>query len=150
LKPFKFGIEDMLSSHFNEVYTEINQEEVEPQHVFNLVHEYLIHSGYVGTLKAFEDESSIELKNNNDEEEKKNEFEVLTKKPIGRMRKKTLGPENLEFSATKKSFSHNEQKDNKIVEKVQESSLENEHKEKLQSQEDESMEPPEIKIESGG
>jgi hypothetical protein len=86
----------MLSNHYKEMYDEINKEKIDSKYVFDLVHDYLIHSGFIGTLQAFEEESSFALMNKEDFEAK-DEFAVLannnttTKIP----RKKTLGPDML-------------------------------------------------------
>ena len=90
----------MLSSHYKEIYDEINKEKIDSKYVFDLVHEYLIHSGYVGTLKAFEDESSFALIRKEKEEDEVNEFEKLNNKtPNPKQRKKTLGPELLNLTS---------------------------------------------------
>jgi hypothetical protein len=101
-KNFKFGIEDMLSNHYKEVFDEVNAEPLDSKLVYDLVHDYLIHSGFVGTLQAFEDESSFALiRKENEEETKENEFDALKSKPVGNglPRKKTLGPDTLALTS---------------------------------------------------
>jgi hypothetical protein len=97
-KNYKFGIEDMLSNHYKEIYDEINAEQIDSKQVFDLVHDYLIHSGFVGTLQAFEDESSFALIKDKKEKNKDpaDEFQQLHNKTLSNMpRKKTLGPDML-------------------------------------------------------
>lgn len=96
-KNFKFGIEDMLSNHYKEIFDEISSEQIDSKQVFDLVHDYLIHSGFVGTLQAFEDESSFALiKKENEIEEEKDDFSKLANKSGFFMpRKNTLGPDML-------------------------------------------------------
>lgn len=97
-KNFKFGIEDMLSNHYKEIYEEICAEQIDSKQVFDLVHDYLIHSGFVGTLQAFEDESSFALIKDKkvEKEEQADEFDKLHSKAVSYMpRKKTLGPDML-------------------------------------------------------
>ena len=95
-KGFKFGIEDMLSNHYKDLYEEINKIDVDSKEVFDLVHEYLIHSGYIGTLRAFEDDSSFSLIHNSNKEEDK-EYEkqnsLLKDTDFIAPRKNTLNPD---------------------------------------------------------
>ena len=87
----------MLSNHYKEIYDEISGEQVDSKQVFDLVHDYLIHSGFVGTLQAFEDESSFALiKKENEIEEEKDEFSNLANRSgFFLPRKNTLGPDML-------------------------------------------------------
>jgi hypothetical protein len=85
----------MLSNHYKEMYDEINKEKIDSKYVFDLVHDYLIHSGFIGTLQAFEEESSFALMKEEDFEAK-DEFAVLANNTTTKIpRKKTLGPDML-------------------------------------------------------
>lgn len=108
-KSFKFGIEDMLSGHYKELFEEIDEITIDPKISFDLIHEYLIHSGFVGTLQAFEEESAFKPEQKK-EEETKDEFAAL-KNPSSneKQRKKTLGPENLKFNNKNLSTSNREE-----------------------------------------
>jgi hypothetical protein len=85
----------MLSNHYKEMYDEINKEKIDSKYVFDLVHDYLIHSGFIGTLQAFEEESSFALMKEEDFDAK-DEFAVLANNTTTKiLRKKTLGPDML-------------------------------------------------------
>lgn len=104
-KPFKFGLEDMLGNHYKEMYEEINSKTVDSKEVFDIVHDYLVHSGYVGTLQAFESESSCRLI---PEDKAINVVNTDYTKFINRSgfalpRKNTLGPEMMSLTARRES-----------------------------------------------
>lgn len=101
-KSFKFGLEDLLSNQYKEIYQEISEEAVDSKLVFDLVHDYLLHSGYANTLKAFESESSYSIINN-DNEESKDDIDKMKHKLLSStfymQRKHTLGTDALQKSA---------------------------------------------------
>eukprot|EP00344_Euplotes_crassus_P005941 CAMPEP_0197002990 /NCGR_PEP_ID=MMETSP1380-20130617/7368_1 /TAXON_ID=5936 /ORGANISM="Euplotes crassus, Strain CT5" /LENGTH=567 /DNA_ID=CAMNT_0042421351 /DNA_START=82 /DNA_END=1785 /DNA_ORIENTATION=+ len=137
-KNFKFGIEDMLSGHYKEVYEQINQIKIDPKNAFDLVHEYLIHSGFVGTLKAFEEESAFELIKKEKQEEQKDEFAAMANisASVEKPRKKTLGPENLKFNSKNFSTSNKDEPVGKSERKASQSPPE---KVEEQEKEDDNM-----------
>lgn len=95
-KNFKFGIEDMMSNRYKEIYDEISMEHIDSKDVFDLVHDYLIHSGFVGTLRAFEDESSFVSLKTKPIEKENIEFPMLkNKSQFAIPRKNTLGPDGI-------------------------------------------------------
>lgn len=96
----------MLSNHYKEMYDEINNEKVDSKYVFDLVHDYLIHSGFIGTLQAFEEESSFALMKE-DDFEAKNEFATLANNTTTNIpRKNTLGADMLLFRSRDRSSSN--------------------------------------------
>jgi hypothetical protein len=101
-KGFKYGIEDMLSNNYKDIYNEISDETVDSKIVFDLVHDYLLHSGFVGTLKAFENESSFQLMKQDDEESKDVVGDISNFKmgntSFNMQRKNTMGPDMLPLS----------------------------------------------------
>lgn len=101
----------MLSNHYKEVYDEINKIEIDSKDVFDLVHDYLIYSGFVGTLHAFEDESSFALIQKEDCEVEDNLNKInslLNKSTFATPRKNTLGPDmNVPLSARGKQTQPN-------------------------------------------
>lgn len=95
-KSFKFGIEDMLSNHYKDLYEEINKIDVDSKEIFELVHDYLIHSGYIGTLQAFEDDSSFTLIHQNNCERNQEHIKLnslLKDSEFVAPRKNTLNPD---------------------------------------------------------
>lgn len=96
----------MLSNHYKEMYDEINNEKVDSKYVFDLVHDYLIHSGFIGTLQTFEEESSFALMKE-DDFEAKDEFAALANNTTANIpRKKTLGADMLLFRSRDRSSSN--------------------------------------------
>lgn len=85
----------MLSNHYKEMYDEINKESVNSKEVFDLVHDYLVHSGFVGTLHAFEDESSFALiqKEQADKDNNQDKRDALDSSSFNLRRKNTMGPD---------------------------------------------------------
>ena len=91
----------MLSNNYKGIFNEINSEVVDSKAVFDLVHDYLVKSGFVGTLKAFEDESSFQLMKKDDEESKDvvNDMHFkLGSTSFNLQRKNTMGPDMLPLS----------------------------------------------------
>lgn len=71
-------------------------EQIDSKQAFDLVHDYLIHSGFVGTLRAFEDESSFSTLKQQEEAKEENEFAALKNKSTFAVpRKNTLGPDSI-------------------------------------------------------
>ena len=100
-KGYKFGIEDMLSNTYKEMYEEISQETIDSKDIFDLVHDYLLYSGFVGTLHAFEDESSFDLLKKEKDELEQSGLEyhpILHKSTSFIGRKNTLNDEAEPFS----------------------------------------------------
>lgn len=128
----------MLSGHYKEVFEQINQIKIDPKNAFDLVHEYLIHSGFVGTLKAFEEESAFELIKKEKQEEQKDEFAAMANisASVEKPRKKTLGPENLKFNSKNLSTSNKDELAGKSERKVSQSPPE---KVEEQEKEDDNM-----------
>ena len=86
----------MLSNYYKEIYQEVNKINVDSSDVFDLVHDYLIHSGFVGTLRAFEDESSFELMQTENGEylnKMSDMYNKLHATSFHMQRKNTLGPD---------------------------------------------------------
>jgi len=100
-KSFKFGVEDMLSNHYKDIYQEIWKENIESKKIFDLVHDYLLHSGFVGTLHAFEDESSFALMRHERDEfiDKINDKNAtFIPSSFNLQRRTTLGPDAIPLS----------------------------------------------------
>lgn len=73
-------------------------ESIDSKAVFDLVHDYLIHSGFVGALHAFENESSFSFFKNDKEESQDvvdDMQQMLVSTNFSMQRKNTLGPNEI-------------------------------------------------------